>query len=187
MKFAARVKDVGRTLEGRLTITLECSGINVDELTRLLKLDKLDAELKRYHEKRSLDANAYYWLLIGKIGKVTGDNKNRIHNVMLDRYGQLERMPDGSLIPFCIREDIDHLTFPYPHLKPTQKTLSKGGRLYRWYYQIKGSSEYDTSEMSALIDGVVSECKEMGIETLPTEELERMMDAYDRKMERSDR
>lgn len=187
MKFAARVKDVGRTLEGRLTITLECSGINVDELTRLLKLDKLDAELKRHHEKRSLDANAYYWLLIGKIGKVTGDNKNRIHNVMLDRYGKLERMPDGSLIPFCIRDDIDHLTFPYPHLKPTQKTLSKGGRLYRWYYQIKGSSGYNTSEMSALIDGVVSECKEMGIETLPPEELERMMDAYDRKMERSDR
>lgn len=87
MKFTARVKDIGLTLEGRLAMTLECAGINVDEVTRLLKLDKLDAELKRHHEKRSLDANAYYWLLIGKIGKVTGDNKNRIHNVMLDRYG----------------------------------------------------------------------------------------------------
>lgn len=187
MKFTARIKDIGRTLEGKLTITLESSGASADEITGLLKLDRLDAELKKHHEKRSLDANAYYWLLIGKIGKATGDDKNRIHNMMLNRYGELERMPDGSLIPFCIRDDIDYLGFPYPHLKPTQKTLSKGNRLYRWYYQIKGSSGYNTSEMSALIDGVVSECREMGIETLPPEELERMMEAYEKNKKRADR
>ena len=49
---------------------------------------------------------------------------------------------------------------------------------------LKGSSEYDTKEMSHLIDGLVSECKEMGIETLPPEELERMMAAYDRKIKK---
>ena len=64
--------------------------------------------------------------------------------------------------------------------------LQQTGQLIH-IYSGKGSSGYNTSEMSALIDGVVSECKEMGIETLPPEELERMMDAYDRKMERSDR
>lgn len=187
MKFTARIKDIGRTLEGKLTITLESSGIGAEEITGLLKLDRLDAELKKHHEKRSLDANAYYWLLVGRIGKVTGDDRNRIHNMMLNRYGELERMPDGSLVPFCIRDDIDYLGFPYPHLKPTQKTLSKGNRLYRWYYQIKGSSEYNTSEMSALIDGAVSECREMGIETLPPEELERMMEAYGKNKKRADR
>ena len=143
--------------------------------------EKLDVEIKKHREKRSLDANAYYWLLVGKIRKVTGDSNNRIHNMMLDRYGELDRMPDGTLIPFCIRDDIDHLEFSYPHLKPTQKTLSKGNKLYRWYYQIKGSSEYNTAEMSHLIDGIVSECKEMDIETLPPEELERMMNAYAKK------
>lgn len=183
MKFSARIKDIGRTLEGKLTITLESSRIDMDEIMGLLKLDRLDAELKKHHKRRSLDANAYYWLLIEKIGKVTGDDKNRIHNIMLNRYGELERMPDGSLIPFCIRDDIDYLGFSHPHLKPTQKTLSKGGRLYRWYYQIKGSSGYNTSEMSVLIGGVISECREMGIETLPPEEVERMIDAYGKKKE----
>ena len=181
MRFLAKIKDIGRTLEGKLTITLETSGIEVDEVTGLLQADKLDAEIKKHREKRSLDANAYYWLLVGKIRKITGDSNNRIHNMMLDRYGELDRMPDGTLIPFCIRDDIDHLEFPYPHLKPTQKTLSKGGKLYRWYYQIKGSSEYNTAEMSHLIDGIVSECKEMDIETLPPEELERMINAYAKK------
>lgn len=176
-----KIKDIGLTLEGKLTISLECFETNAGELTALSQADKLDVEVKRHREKRSLDANAYYWLLVGKIGKITGDSKNHIHNIMLERYGELDKMPDGSLIPFCIRDDIDYLEFPYPHLKPTQKTLSKGDKLYRWYYQIKGSSEYNTAEMSHLIDGVVNECKEMGIETLPPEELERMMAVYDKK------
>lgn len=182
MKLIAKIKDIGRTLDGKYTLTLESPRISAEEATALSQLDKLDIDIKKHKEKRSLDANAYYWLLIGKIGKITGDSKNHIHNIMLDRYGELDQMPDGSLIPFCIREDIDYLEFPYPHLKPTQKTLSKGDKLYRWYFQIRGSSEYNTAEMSRLIDGVVSECKEMDIETLPEEELERMMEAYGKKI-----
>lgn len=187
MKFAGKIKDIGRTLTGKLTITLESQKIGAGEIVELSKVDILDVEIKKHHKKRSLDANAYYWLLVGKIRAVTGDSNNHIHNMMLDRYGELDRMPDGSLIPFCIRDDINYLEFPYPHLKPTQKTLSKGDKLYRWYFQIKGSSEYNTTEMSHLIDGIVSECKEMGIETLPLEELERMMAAYGKKMERTDK
>lgn len=180
MRFISKIKDMALTLDGRLTITLEAAGMDADEAKKLSG-EKLDVEIRKHREKRSLDANAYYWLLVGKIRKATGDSNNRIHNMMLDRYGELERIQNGTLVPFCIRDDIDHLEFPYPHLKPTQKTLAKGDKLYRWYYQIKGSSEYNTTEMSHLIDGVVSECKEMGIETLPPAELERMMAAYDKK------
>lgn len=177
-----KIKDMSMTLSGRLAVTIETvDGTGAEELSELSKAEKLDIEIKKHREKRSLDANSYYWLLVGKIRHITGDNNNRIHNMMLDRYGELDRMPDGSLIPFCIRDDIDHLEFPYLHLKPTQKTLSKGDRLYRWYYQIKGSSEYNTAEMSHLIDGVVEECKDMGIETLPPAELERMMSMYAKK------
>ncbi len=181
MKFMAKIKDVGRTLGGDFTVTLESPQINPGAAMELSGMERLDVEIKKHRNKRSLDANAYYWTLVGKIGSVTGASKNHVHNVMLDRYGELDRMPDGGLIPFCIRDDIDYLEFPYPHLKPTQKTLAKGDKLYRWYYQIKGSSEYDTREMSRLIDGLISECKEMGIETLPPQELERMMASYGKK------
>ncbi len=184
MKFIGKVSGIGRTLNGILTVTLESGQMDAADVMELSQEDKLDVEIKKHREKRSLDANAYYWLLLGKIGKITGDSKNRLHNIMLDRYGELDTMEDGSLIPFCIRDDIDYLEFPYPHLKPTQKTLSKGNRLYRWYYQIKGSSEYNTAEMSRLIDGVVSECKVMGIETLPQEELEGMMAEYGEKIKK---
>ena len=46
------------------------------------------------------------------------------------------------------------------------------------YAMIKGSSEYDTKEMSHFIDGIVAEAKELGIETLPPDELESMMKAW---------
>lgn len=71
------------------------------------------------------------------------------------------------------------------HLKPTSQVKEgKGGVMYRTYMMLKGSSEYDTKEMSRLIDGLVSECKEMGIETMPPEELERMMAAYEKKIKK---
>jgi hypothetical protein len=48
------------------------------------------------------------------------------------------------------------------------------GKLYRVYIVMKGSHTYDTKQMSVLIDGTVGEAKDLGIETLPPHELERM-------------
>lgn len=181
MKFFARIKDIGRTLNGTFTIILESPSLDVKEVERLSALERLDVEIEKHKKRRSRDANAYYWKLVGKIANITGDSRNRIHNIMLNRKGELDQMPDGSLISMCIRDDIDYLEFLHPHLKPTQKTIVEDGKLYRWYYQIKGSSEYNTAEMSALIDEIVNECKGLGIETLTPAELERMMAAYDKK------
>ena len=41
-----------------------------------------------------------------------------------------------------------------------------------------GSSTYDTREMSVLIDGVVSECKELDIETISPTELREMKERW---------
>ena len=43
-----------------------------------------------------------------------------------------------------------------------------------WYKVIKGSSEYDTKEMSVFIDGIVQEAEQLGIDTLPPAEIERL-------------
>ena len=45
---------------------------------------------------------------------------------------------------------------------------------------LRGSHDYDTREMSVLIDGLVSECKEVDIETIPPDELRRLMERYER-------
>lgn len=82
-----------------------------------------------------------------------------------------------------VREKVDEEQLY--HLKPTaQVKEGKDGVMYRTYMMLKGSSAYDTKEMSDLIEGLIGECKQMGIETLPPEELERMMAAYGKKIEK---
>ena len=65
------------------------------------------------------------------------------------------------------------------HLAPTsQVRIGNDGIEYRTYKMIRGSHTYNTEEMSHLIDGIVSEAKELGIETLPPDEIERMMSTW---------
>ena len=49
-----------------------------------------------------------------------------------------------------------------------------------------GSSQYDTAQMSHLIDGLVSECREAGIETATPDELRHMLELYEQNMRRRD-
>lgn len=179
MECTGKIKDVSRGLDtNNFILTLEVSDITLQELRKAGKQEKLTVVLKTWKNKRSLDANAYYWALVEKISKLNSTSKNVVHNIMLERYGALERMEGGQLIPVCIRDDIDYRELNYMHLKPTSKTLEKSGVRYRWYYLIKGSSQYNTTEMSVLIDGIVSECKELEIETLPPDELRHMKEAW---------
>lgn len=67
------------------------------------------------------------------------------------------------------------------HIRPTSEVkVGNDGQMYRTYVMLRGSSTYNTAEMSVLIDGLVSECREQGIETLPPIELERMMELYEK-------
>ena len=53
--------------------------------------------------------------------------------------------------------------------------LIKSNDKFSAYLVLKGSSEYNSKEMATLLDGVISECKELEIETRPKEEIESML------------
>lgn len=179
MECTGKIKDISRGLDtNNFVVTIEVSDITLPELKRAEEQEKLSFIFRTWRKKRSLDANAYYWVLVEKIATLNGTSKSVVHNIMLENYGTLERTEDGNLMPVCIRDDIDHLYIDYMHLRSTSKTLEKSGVRYRWYYLIKGSSQYNTAEMAALIDGIVSECKDLEIETLPPDELRRMKEAW---------
>ena len=102
---------------------------------------------------------------------------------MLRKYGQPE-MFDGAggyiRIPDTEKAEEEALEASTFHIRPTSQVVAGvDGINYRTYVMIKGSSTYDTREMSELIEGLVSECKELGIETLPPDEIERMLQSYD--------
>ena len=139
-------------------------------------------EAKPWRAKRSLDANGYYWCLLTKLAEAIRVSKPAAHNLMLRRYGQVETV-DGKPIYLVLPESDEAeekaLEAETYHIKPTSEVKAgKDGRMYRTYIMLRGSSSYDTREMSVLIDGLVDECKRVGIETMTPEELARL-EGYD--------
>ena len=121
-------------------------------------------EIKEHKEKRSLTANAYAWSLIGKLADVMRISKDECYLMMLKSYGQSEMV--------SVISEID-VTGYFKYYEPVAETKLQG-KNFTHYRVFKGSSEYDTREMPILIDGIVSEAKELDIETLPPDEVERL-------------
>lgn len=125
-------------------------------------------EIKQHREKRSLTANAYAWVLIGKIADVIRASKDEVYLMMLKRYGQSE------VISVLANVSLEGY-FKYFDI------IGQGivnDTLFSHYRVYKGSSEYDTREMAVLIDGIISEAKELDIETLPPAEIARMKNLW---------
>lgn len=125
-------------------------------------------DIKEHKEKRSLNSNSYCWVLIGKIADVLRTDKEQVYLTMLKRYGQSELVSVLSNI---------NITGYFKYYE-VAGTSTLNGKEFTHYKVFKGSSEYDTREMSILIDGIVSEAKELNIETLPPAEIERMKNLW---------
>lgn len=127
-------------------------------------------EIIREKKKRSLNANAYAWQLITKIGDVLRLSKEDVYFDMLKSYGQ------GGAISVEERfADNFKRTWKY-HESLGKSRLN--GRTFEHFRFWVGSSEYDTNEMAILIDGIVQEAKQLKIETLTPMELERLKDEW---------
>lgn len=141
---------------------------------------RVSIKVSKHNEKRSLDANAYYWLLIGKLSKALNISNNYCHNVMLRRYGVVDEI-DGKPV-YLVIPDTDEAEKEADeaekfHIKPTSNVREgNDGIMYRTYMLLKGSHEYDTTEMSRLVSGLVDECRQCGIETMTPDELARMFE-----------
>lgn len=121
-------------------------------------------ELEEYKEKRSNNANRYMWKLIVNIANKLRSSKEEVYLQMLKRYGQSEMI--------SVLSSIDVSRF-LKYYEPVA-TVELQGKKFTHYRVYTGSSEYDTREMSILIDGIISECEQMGLETLPPNEMEHL-------------
>lgn len=121
-------------------------------------------EIKEYHKKRSLNANAYAWALIGKIADVLRSSKDEIYLEMLKKYGQSEIV--------SVLSDIN-VTGYFKYFEEIA-TVRLQGKNFTHYKVFKGTSEYNTAEMAVFIDGVISEADELGIDTLPPDEVKKI-------------
>lgn len=166
MGFTGKFIGIGRDL---ITHKYNVSiSVNEDATTVFKDLygKEIDIIFRRHRDKRSLDANAYYWVLLTKLARVHGWSNDEAHNRMLRRYGQLERL-DGQLIaiplPDTEKTEDDVLCKVEYHLMPTSKVTMMKGELYRVYIMLRGSSTYNTEEMARLISGLIQDCRDSDI------------------------
>jgi hypothetical protein len=146
----------------------------ITELKEVAKEKKLAVEVKRHREKRSLDANAYLWKLLSEIAEVLHASKDEIYLQMLERYGK--RFTHIIVKP----EAVEAFKKEWRAVRDLGEVTVNGktGIQLQCYY---GSSTYDSKDFSVLLDGVISEAKELGIETLPPHERDEMIKEWNQK------
>jgi hypothetical protein len=137
--------------------------------------EKYSAELKKHRNRRSLDANAYFWVLCGKLAAKVGVPKDEVYRCLIKDVG------DNYVIVPIKNEAVD---------KWIENWQSKG---LGWVCDILGeskldgytnvvtyyaSSTYDTKQMSTLINLIVEECKLQGIDTMTPQELSLLLEGW---------
>lgn len=127
-------------------------------------------EIKEYHKKRSLDANAYCWVLCKEIADKLRITKEEVYKKNIKDMGKFEIIPirDDAVNTFinawCSR-GIGWIAEIH------NKSKIDGYTNISVYY---GSSIYDSKEMAILLDGIIQEAESLGIPTLTPNEIERL-------------
>ena len=145
---------------------------NPEELSRYLwQLDKdKQYEIKEYKKRRTLDANAYCWVLCKKIADVLRVTKEEVYRKAISEVGKFEILPikNEAVKTFISAWSSKGIGWVCESLN---KSKLDGYTNVIAYY---GSSIYDTKEMSILIDNIVQEAKQLGVETMTPDELEEL-------------
>jgi hypothetical protein len=138
-----------------------------------LKDSVIDLTIDKWSDKRSLQANAYFHVLANEIAKATKSSMDDVKKLLVLQYGTPARGSDGKYAAVKVPKntELDKFYKYYRHIGTDENGLDM-------YILYKRTSDLNKDEMSRLIDGTVDEAKALNIETLPPDELARMMNRY---------
>ena len=99
MQCRGKITQISRDiLTRRLLVTMVLTDVSEQAVQTISAFDDLSVEMKKYRAKRSLDANAYFHVLVGKIADTLTISKAKAKNMLICRYGQPQLLPDGSIM-----------------------------------------------------------------------------------------
>ena len=165
------------TRKPKISVVLDTNEISIVE--QLKNENKLNIEMKKWYKKRSLDANAYCWVLCDKIAKeLSKDGITTKEEIYKDAILQV-----GTFEPFIVQEktfenfkriwEKQGLGFLIQEVSRKDKCVK-----VNCYY---GSSTYDSKEMSLLIEILVQLAKSLNIETKSKAEIDSLLKEWDKK------
>lgn len=131
-----------------------------------MKKRKYDADLKEHREKRSLDANALYWEMCGRLAMAVNEHPDEIYKRHIKDIGNYEVLciQNKAVDDFTRRWCSDHLG----RFVETRESKIDGCTTLLAYY---GSSDFDKSQMSQLIENCLQDCRVLGVETWPDDKI----------------
>lgn len=160
------------------TIKFKPKQFNFQVLPRVLDhigtLDDAEYEIsiKKVGKRRSLNANAYFHLLVGEIAERMNIGFEQCKVNMVLEYGTIARDEQGKKIGFMLPQSVDVNTL-YKYTKWFDEREINGA-MFNCFIVFKETHTLNSREMARLIDGTVQEAKQLGIETATPEELLKM-------------
>lgn len=164
MKSIGKIKALFRDSDtGRYILQVESDArltVGYEEL----KNERVDIIIRKHRDKRSLDQNALYWAYVVALAKGIDRSNAYVHNLMLGRYGVPYYYGDRVAMVVLPDGDPEIMESESFHVRPTSDVREgKDGKQYRTYIVMRGSSTYNSTEFSRLVDGIESEVKNLGI------------------------
>lgn len=176
MEFTGRIQNITKdwqTNQFQITFSVnEPSAIST--VNDIQSCEKLSVKAVRFREKRSLDANALLWLCLSKIADAMTPPADKwdIYLLMLKRYGKFTHI--------CVKPNVvDAVKSQWRESEVIGEVNINGQKAVQMLCYF-GSSTYDTKEFSKLLDGVISEMQEMGLETPASEEMQRALEQWEK-------
>lgn len=168
-----RLLDLAFGRDGKQRVTVELDE-DFRESWDALHDGEVAVEIKKYRKRRSLDANAYAWVLIDRLA-------DKLRMAKTDVYRELIRNIGGVSQTVCVQDKaVQDLISGWSHnglgwFAETMPSKLAGCTNVILYY---GSSSYDSAQMSALLDLLIDDCKAQGIETTTPEELAKYKEEW---------
>ena len=156
----------------RFKLTFEVAEDVTGSIDKLSECERLSIKVTKHREKRSLDANGLLWKCIGDIAGALRADKWQVYLTMLKRYGKFTYI--------VVKEKaVEAVKNQWRECEVIGEVTVNGQKAVQMLCYF-GSSTLDSKEFSVLLDGVISEMKEMGLETPMQSDLKRVIEEYEK-------
>ena len=173
MEIKCKIQELKLSVDGSQILSLALQDDFRPHYNKLHNKE-LSLNLNEYKKKRSVDANAYAWVLIGKLSEKINLPKIEVYKKFIQEVGvyrqvEIDEKAVDTLIHSWSLHGIGWIAEKVDYSK------HEGFVIVNLYY---GSSTYNTKQMARMIEFIVADCKEQGIETMTPTELERLYVAW---------
>ena len=178
--FKGELKDYLKTIDGDLVLTITTKGREIpeEELTSLKTAKNgLKIDVCKWTNKRSLDSNAYLWVLLDKIAEKIGSSKTSVYKNLVRDFGVFEILPIKNIAVERFAKNWQNKGVGWICESLGASKLKDYTNVIAYY----GTSTYNSSEMSRILNEVVLMAKDLGIQTLDELELKKMADDWEKK------